>query len=493
MYPFFSTSLQRNHRRSHLFPSHIAKFLLRSILLLSVCIIVPSAARTQGYENLWKQVDDAARRDLPRTALQLADSIRAKAMAESNEAQLLRAWLVGRLYGGEIAPDSAAAYIERMEQVLEAETRPVERALWHAALARAYSPVQNGYRALGKWTLKEMEERSHQHFLLSLEHPEMLRQVHTDRYLPLWTEGKESRYFGHDLLHVVARSARESGVLTAREKADSYRRELAVYRRAGMIDAVLWLTLDSLQEFPHEGSQNIALENDARYRELLALLEKSQGCETRYRIFEEFIALRGRYEETCAMARHNDSLLVAVAKKGMKEYGKDRRAGRLRNFVAEMENPSARLAGWRGTYYPGDSLPLTLRARHLKRAELRLTRLYESAADYANASESADKRAAKRRKMSVTCPCRLTRPSRGNNVLGNSPLRSSRAFIMQSYRPTARCSTRTSSTCRPCAPSPSPPPRAITGSRWSTCAAVVPCPTPSSRPTPHARTGNSPG
>ena len=86
MYPFFSTSLQRNHRRSHLFPSHIAKFLLRSILLLSVCIIVPSAARAQGYEDLWKQVDDAARRDLPRTALQLADSIRAKAMAESNEA-----------------------------------------------------------------------------------------------------------------------------------------------------------------------------------------------------------------------------------------------------------------------------------------------------------------------------------------------------------------------------------------------------------------------
>ena len=76
MHPFFSTSLQRNHRRSHLFPSHIAKFLLRSILLLSVCIIVPSAARAQGYEDLWKQVDDAARRDLPRTALQLADSIR---------------------------------------------------------------------------------------------------------------------------------------------------------------------------------------------------------------------------------------------------------------------------------------------------------------------------------------------------------------------------------------------------------------------------------
>ena len=405
MHPIFSTSPQRKHRRNILFPLPFDIFLLRSLLLLTVCICAPSAVRAQGYEALWKQVDDAARRDLPRTALQLTDSIRTKALAEANDAQLLRAWLLGRVYGGEIAPDSAVARLERMEHALETETRPVEQALWHAALGRAYSPVANGYRALGKWTLKEMEERSHRHILASMEQPELLHEARTDRYLPLWNkgaEGTESRYFGHDVLHIVARSARESGVLTASEKAESYRRELALYRRNGMADAALWLTLDSLQDFPHEGPMNIRLEDDARYRELQGMLAKSQGCETRYRLFEALTELRFRYEETSPVARHNDSLLVAVARQGEKEYGKDRRAARLRNFVAEMENPAARLAGWRETYYPGDSLPLTLRTRHLKRAVLRLTRLYESAADYANASESADKRAAKRGKTSVT-------------------------------------------------------------------------------------------
>lgn len=93
-------------------------------------------ATTQTFKQLWKNVEQHRRKDLPKSALKAIHAIRQKALETHDTPQLIAAMLSTYQLEKEISPDSTQKVIEEMERFCAAETRPVPRALWHSVLGQ---------------------------------------------------------------------------------------------------------------------------------------------------------------------------------------------------------------------------------------------------------------------------------------------------------------------------------------------------------------------
>lgn len=93
-------------------------------------------ATTQTFKQLWKNVEQHRRKDLPKSALKAVHAIRQKALETHDTPQLIAAMLSTYQLEKEISPDSTQKVIEEMERFCAAETRPVPLALWHSVLGQ---------------------------------------------------------------------------------------------------------------------------------------------------------------------------------------------------------------------------------------------------------------------------------------------------------------------------------------------------------------------
>ncbi len=91
---------------------------------------------TQTFKDLWKNVEQHRRKDLPQSALKAVHTIRQKALETHDTPQLIAAMLSTYQLEKEISPDSTQRVLEDMERFCAAEMRPVPRALWHFVLAQ---------------------------------------------------------------------------------------------------------------------------------------------------------------------------------------------------------------------------------------------------------------------------------------------------------------------------------------------------------------------
>ena len=74
--------------------------------LLAIFLVMPVAMHADGYDDLWKKVEDASKRDLPKTQIGHLEKIVAKAEKDRNYGQLLKAeWYMMWTWGA-ISPDS---------------------------------------------------------------------------------------------------------------------------------------------------------------------------------------------------------------------------------------------------------------------------------------------------------------------------------------------------------------------------------------------------
>lgn len=70
-----------------------------AFLLLTAFMLVPAAMFGDSYSKLWKQVDEAANKDLPKTQIQLLQTIADKAEAGGDYGHLLKAETFMRRFG----------------------------------------------------------------------------------------------------------------------------------------------------------------------------------------------------------------------------------------------------------------------------------------------------------------------------------------------------------------------------------------------------------
>ncbi|MBQ7420883.1 MAG: alpha-2-macroglobulin [Prevotella sp.] len=153
-------------------------------LILLMMTLLPFSIFGQSYGELWKKVDEAAKKDLPKTQIDELDKIVLKAERAKDYGQLLAARLMRAGLQTQISPDSLDVEKARLKALAEQaeDKEPV--------LAAVYDAV------LGK-----IGEKSY--FQKALSHPELLARHKASAYQPLVEEHADSKLFNNDLLHVI--------------------------------------------------------------------------------------------------------------------------------------------------------------------------------------------------------------------------------------------------------------------------------------------------
>ena len=109
------------------------------LVVLAAWLLMPLNTFAQTYQALWKQVEDARNKDLPRQALTHLKKIEAKAQKECVYGQLLKASLQTASVQTDISPDSLAPAVVRIEQQHEAAKDPVLQMVYATVLYKVYS------------------------------------------------------------------------------------------------------------------------------------------------------------------------------------------------------------------------------------------------------------------------------------------------------------------------------------------------------------------
>ena len=71
--------------------------------------LFPSVLQAQSYNELWKEVEAAQKKDLPKTVIGVVDKIYTKAKSEKNIPQMMKAYIVRAESRIQLTPDSAQA------------------------------------------------------------------------------------------------------------------------------------------------------------------------------------------------------------------------------------------------------------------------------------------------------------------------------------------------------------------------------------------------
>lgn len=343
----------------------------RILLILLLPIWLAAGASGQSFSRLWKQVEEACRDDLPRTALGHTESIRRKALAEGNDGELLRAMLTEHLLWDNISTDSAASVAGRMEAALAAEKHPAVRALWHSALGQLYAGSFAGDTARTRLAAR--------HLLASLAEPEVLAAARATDYLPLFVKGADSRrYFADDLLSVLVRTAADGLGRLPRAKNDwaamvpsIYNRTARFYQERGLRPAALLARIAAL-DATYRTPNAAAVER--HYADLLSLADEYADLPENV---ETYIALT----QLPSVPAIGDVELLTHARKAIARYGREKRASVLRNYVAAQEQPRLNATFPAMPLHPGTTIDVVLRSRAVGQARLALRPLRISASD----------------------------------------------------------------------------------------------------------------
>ena len=274
----------------------------RLFVIVAAILMVPMGLLGQTYQTLWKQVEEAQNKDLPKTALTHLQKIEAKAAKEQAYGQLLKSTLLHARLQAEVAPDSLRPAVSRLEQQEQATKDVALKAVYDAVLSIVY---QNNRKLGDDW-----ETKSKDYATKALAHPDALAAQKTDSYVPFVIKGKDSELYEHDLLSVIGAE------LGAWQELHQYYSQKGNRRAACITGAEAFDRIEALDSL-------IQIYGD--------LPEACELAICRFQLME------GDY----TIAQRMDYLRSAI-----KRWGNWRRANWLRNMERELTRPqfSARMS-----------------------------------------------------------------------------------------------------------------------------------------------------
>ena len=173
---------------------------MKKVILFALALVLSLSAMADDYSSLWKKVDEARNKDLPRTQINLLDQIAVKASRERAYGHLLKAGLMRGQCLASLSPDSVAPFLSRLEQ-RQKTADPVLRAVYASVLGAIYA--QN---PLDENEVKA-KEKSDGWYRQSLANPGLLASHKCAEYEPAVVKGDYSKAFNGDLLHVIGMQA----------------------------------------------------------------------------------------------------------------------------------------------------------------------------------------------------------------------------------------------------------------------------------------------
>ena len=369
------------------------------LLMIGMCL---PALHAQSYDKLWKQVEQAQKKSLPQTVVKLTEDIYRKASREKNAPQMLKAYISREAYREMLTPDSLYTNLKNLESWVQSEPAPVNKAILHSLLAREYADYMRNNRQLlsgrtaldtddapadiREWSINLFVAKIDKHNRASLQDSVRLLETRSEAYIPFVVLEDGSRFYRHDMYHLLAGRAVATYRLLDGFQADSLQRTriagiytgmIDAYRhRAGAEDAVVLATLDY---WKWRTTGGISRTPYATYRE-----RKEQLGKEYLRVLDNLIGEYGT-REICAEAyigkaawlrslgeTHTDDALQ-TCDEGIKRYPSYKRIDELRNIREAILQPYLDI-DTRSSIYPGDSLKLDVSCRNLKGFTLNLYR-----------------------------------------------------------------------------------------------------------------------
>ena len=369
-----------------------------SILLLATFGAL--ALHAQTYDKLWKQVEQAQKKSLPKTVIKLADEIYRKGRQEQNAPQMLKAYICRETYQEELTPDSLYSSLKYMESWAQSEKEPVSKAILNSLLAREYAELmQKDRRTLlsrtlldvdevpedvREWSLSQFVDKIDEYIRTSLQDSIRLLDTSTEKYVPFVVLEDGSRFYGHDMYHLLVSRAIDTYRQLDGFNADSlvqariervYQDMMNAYRhRAGSEDALLlcsldywsWKLADGISRQPYPTFRMRREKANREYLEVLDKLIKEYGARE---ICAEVYIHKADYLRRSEPMRAGEALKVCA--EGLKRYPAYKRINELRNIREQILQPEFVLT-MNGSGYPGDSVDMRLQYCNLKGFTLNL-------------------------------------------------------------------------------------------------------------------------
>lgn len=301
-------------------------------------------AQAQSYSKLYKEVAEAYKRDLPKTAIASLDRIINKAQQQGDADQLLKAMMARMQASLQISPDSAEALMPRFIQICESQTS---------------EPAQSIYQLVLGWLLQNQDNRLHPSssdsayiaFSKAVSNPQALWQSRTKDWSAILEIGKDSRIYNDDMLSVVFPFAADLLRRLNTNKGDSLsaqtmHKEIQIYASHDMPAAQMTAMIDS--------ARICGAQDSAFYSSLI----------------KKFGALEDISQAYVWIAKNSDdSTAYAVANEALRSYSRSNDANALKNIILRLTQPNASIT----TTTKGDSLVIAISHTNLNEITLGLS------------------------------------------------------------------------------------------------------------------------
>ena len=370
-----------------------------SILLLLVTFGA-SALYAQTYDKLWKQVEQAQKKSLPQTVIKLADEIYRKGRQEQNAPHMLKAYICRETYQEGLTPDSLYSSLKYMESWAQSERNPVNKAILHSLLAYEYADLMRKNRRvllsrtllavdevpedIREWSISQFVDKIDRCNRASLQDSIRLLDTSAEKYVPFVVLEDGSRFYGHDMYHLLVSRAVDAYRQLDGFSVDSlvqtrieriYLDMMNAYRhRAGSEDAMLLCSLDywnwkltgGISQQPYPTFRMRQEKANREYLEVLDKLIKEYGSRE---VCAEVYIHKANHLRRLEPKRAAEAL--KVCEEGLKRYPAYKRINELKNIREQILQPELILT-MNESGYPGDSVNMRLHYRNVEGFTLNL-------------------------------------------------------------------------------------------------------------------------
>lgn len=194
--------------------------------------MLSTTLHADGFSSLWENYNKTTRKDLPKDKVNILDKIIAEAERGGSYGNLLKAETQRLIDISQISVDSIVPAMKRLEQK-ELAAEQADKALaavYSCVLADAYDNIA----AFG--LIENKEEKQAEYRRKAMANPEALAKAKAADYVPMVTEGADSRIFNNDLLSLIGYKMKAYDMMTE------------LYKKAGNRRAAMQTQLDGLKE-----------------------------------------------------------------------------------------------------------------------------------------------------------------------------------------------------------------------------------------------------
>ncbi len=343
--------------------------------------------QAQTFDTLWKQVDQAEKKSLPKTVIELTNKIFQKAEAEKNSPQMLKAYMWRMKYKDSLTPDSFYVNVEGLEEWVQTTPKPMDRAILHSLLAGIYSD----YAASNRWQLLRRTEVIEQsptsdlrewgpstfvtqvkrHTTEALQDSVLLLDTSARTYIPFVKLGDTSAYYQHDMYHLLSSRGIDAlrqleglakGEPVNPEIENIYRNMENAYLKRGDKEGYVLVRLGYLEWKQttdpafrpfQAASGRLGLTQDPYLAGLNKLIYEFKSLD----ICAEVYLAKARY----AREKGQETVALQLCDEALKLYPRYKRINALSNLKKEILTPSLNVSTDE-VAYPGQEM--TLRVNH---------------------------------------------------------------------------------------------------------------------------------